>query len=163
LDPIFLANSFNKWLHLTSAGIVVGGLIYLLYVLMPTLNGLPEEQRKALWQTASRKAFRWIMWAIAVLLLTGIHNIMTAAKTLPGLGADKAATYWNVFGAKAVLFLVAFILVHSLYVRAPIFRQVQEKPRTWITAFMWVALVIVFLSGYLTLMRLSGLSVENAR
>ena len=155
MDPKFLMNVINKWIHLSSAGVMVGGLLYLRFLLMPTLAGLPEEQRATIWQAAYRKTLRWTVFALAALLLTGGHNIMSAMKTFGAMTPEQVSSYWGVFWIKIVLFLTAFILVHLLLIGIPPFRRIQQAYRWWLAVLVVVSLLIVFFSGYLTLMRLS--------
>ena len=155
---MFYANVLMKWIHLSSAATVVGGLIYLRFVLIPSLEGLPDGRENPLWQSAYRKSFRILMWAIALLLLTGLDNIFKVRKTLNNLSPELVAQYWTVFWIKMGLFLLAFFFVHALFVRAPMFRKIRENPKSGVTMFLVVALAILFCSGYLTLTRLSVLT-----
>ena len=161
MDPKLLANAFNKWIHLSSAGVIVGGLLYLRFILIPTLDGLPEAQRTPLWQVAYKKTLRWQLYAMALLILTGIHNIMTARKTFGNFTPDQVSMYWMIFWMKIILFLTAFILVHLLMIPTPSFRRIQEAYRWWVSVLTVTGLLILFLSGYLTLMRLSLINVQG--
>jgi uncharacterized membrane protein len=151
LDPKFLANVLTKWIHLSSAAFVVGGAVYLRFVLYPALG--KTEATRELWVSLSRKTYRWMDVALTLLLLTGLDNIMKARKTLGGLTPEQLSAYWTVFWAKIVLFVAAFVFVHLLLIRVPAFRSIQEKPRPWISALTGIVLLILALSGYLALTR----------
>ena len=155
MDPKFLATTINKFLHLSAAGIVVGGLVYLRFILIPSLRGVPEAERGTLLQAAYKKTLRWMSYSLLVLFLTGMDNIMRARKTLGVASEDLRGTYWAVFWTKMVLFILAFILVHLLMIGAPPFRRIQAAYRWWIGVLVVVSFIIIYLSGYLTLSRLS--------
>ncbi|MBW3622964.1 MAG: hypothetical protein KY468_06085 [Armatimonadetes bacterium] len=155
MDPQFYATTFNKWLHLSAAGIVVGGLIYLRFVLIPTLDGVEESQRTPIWQAAYKRSMRWILYAFAVLILTGIDNGLRSRRFLQVATPDVRDTYWMVFWTKVAVVILAFILVHFLIIGAPPFRRIQEAYRRWVTVLVVAALLIVYFSGFLTLTRLS--------
>jgi hypothetical protein len=159
LDPKFLATTINKFLHLAAAGVVVGSLVYLRFILLPTLDQAEESHRAAVWQSAYRKTLRWLSFSILLLILTGLDNIMRARKTLGALSPEQVSAYWGAFWAKIVLVALAFLLVHVLMIGAPPFRRVQAGYRGWIGVLVAAALVILYLSGYLTLTRLSHLTV----
>ena len=155
MDAKFIANAIIKWVHLSSAGVVVGGLLYLRFILLPALTALPEEQRASVWKAAYRKSLRWQMIAFAVLILTGGHNISNALRSMGAAPPEKVSLYWGIFWAKVVLVGTAFVLVHFLVISAPPFRRIQENYRTWLGALVVTTLLVVLLSGMLTLTRLS--------
>jgi hypothetical protein len=155
LDPKFFATTINKFLHLSAAGVIVGGLIYLRFILLPALDGRPESERAGIWQAAYKKSLRWMSFAFLLLFITGMDNIMRARKTLAVASPDLRSGYWGVFWAKVAFVVLAFVLVHLLMIGAPPFRRIQAGYRGWIGVLVAVSLVIVYLSGYLTLSRLS--------
>jgi len=161
LDPRLIGNAVTKWIHLASAGVVVGSLIHLRFVVMPALAGMPEADRDAVWKAIFRKTLRWLSYAFALLILTGLDNIFKARRTLGGLSPEQVSAYWDVFWAKVVLVLAAFVIVHLLMVRVPAFRKIQESYRSWVGILVATTLVILFLSGYLTITRLSMLPVAK--
>lgn len=155
MDPQFIATTFNKFLHLSAAGVVVGSLIYLRFILIPTLDRVEESQRAPIWQAAYKKTMRWLSFAFLLLIITGMDNIMRARRTLGIATPDLRDSYWAVFWTKITLVILAFILLHLLIIGAPPFRRIQAAYRWWIGVMMVAALLIVYLSGYLTLSRLS--------
>jgi uncharacterized membrane protein len=163
LDPKFLASTINKFLHLAAAGVVVGSLVYLRFILLPALDKVEEAQRAAVWQAAFRKSLRWVSYSLALLILTGLDNIMKARKTLGALTPEQVSGYWGAFWAKIVCVVLAFVFVHMLLVRVPAFERFRAAHRGWLAVLVVLALLILYLSGYLTLTRLSVLTPFEPR
>ena len=158
-DPMMVMNAVMKWIHLASAAVVVGGLVYMRFILIPSLAGVPEETRAPIWNAAYRKTFRWLAYAFGLLILTGLDNIFKARRTLGGLTPDQLRDYWAVFWLKMILVFSGFVVLHLLMVRIPAFRRIREAYQTWIGILLAIVLVILFCSGYLALTRTSMLPV----
>ena len=64
-----------QWLHVTAVVIGVGGMAFLLFILMPSLGALDPEHRDLLAKQVMDR-FRWVIWsAIIVLLVSGLYSI----------------------------------------------------------------------------------------
>ncbi len=160
MDPKLLINAIGKWIHLASAGVLVGSLLYLRFLLIPHLDTLPQAVREAVWPGAYRKTLRWALYALFLLLFTGIDNIMKARKTILWLKAPMLSAYWSVFWFKMAAFAAVFLLVHMMVIGGPAFKRVQQAHRGWLTGLVVLSLAILFFSGLLTLMRLSQIPVR---
>jgi uncharacterized membrane protein len=66
----------NVWIHILMATVWVGGLIYTAAVVVPFAISHETGERQRILRGLARR-FRWIGWgSIAVLILTGIGNLM---------------------------------------------------------------------------------------
>ena len=64
----------SVFLHILSAIVWIGGMLFLAFVVVPVTRGLPPAERAALFGAIGRR-FRTVGWAcIAVLLVTGTHS-----------------------------------------------------------------------------------------
>jgi hypothetical protein len=159
LDPSLLGRAITKWVHLASAGILVGSLAYLRFLLIPTLDTVSEEQRAAVWPKAFRKTLGWALWAVVLLFLTGMDNIMRARKTLPLFSPAQVSSYWEIFWIKMGLVVVTLGIIHLLMLGVPAFQKIQVAYRWWLAVLVVIVLAILFLSGYLTVTRLGYLNL----
>ena len=67
--------TFMQWVHLMAAVVGLGGLAFLLLIMIPALWVLSAEQREALTKAVGGR-FRWASWsAIMLLLVSGLYNI----------------------------------------------------------------------------------------
>lgn len=131
-----------QWLHLTSAMVAVGGVTFLRFVLLPSAEGLGEEERKALMGRVLGR-FRPILYVcIGLLLLTGLHNVSMVAGTV-------TSPYLKALLAKIGLALVIFAVAFALTIPGAIFSRMQARRKAWLTVNFILALAVVFLSAYL--------------
>jgi uncharacterized membrane protein len=64
-----------QWVHVGAAVIGVGGMGFLVIVLLPSLRVLNAEQHDQLARAVMGR-FRWVSWAVIVLLLaSGLYNV----------------------------------------------------------------------------------------
>src|SRR6185437_11140012 len=90
-----------KWIHVSSACVLVGSAAALLWAVLPDsgADGLPA---------AMVKRFRMIVHSsFGLLLLTGIYNFWNVTGGFEGKMAHSSR-YQMVFGIKFLLFIVAF-------------------------------------------------------
>ena len=67
--------TFMQWVHLMAAVVGLGGMGFLLLILIPSLGVLSAEQREALSKAVAGR-FRWASWsAMTLLLISGLYNI----------------------------------------------------------------------------------------
>ena len=105
----------SVFLHILSAVIWIGGMLFLALVVVPTTRGLPPSERAALFGAVGRR-FRGVGWAcIGVLIVTGAINMAYRGVTWENL---FSATLWaSPFGTTLALKLgvVAVMLALSVY------------------------------------------------
>jgi len=75
----------NVWLHIVAAVIWIGGMLFLSLVAVPVLRQVePPLLRMNLFRAMARR-FRGLVWiCIAILVLTGIGNVLFYGNTFPG-------------------------------------------------------------------------------
>lgn len=97
------------WLHLIGVMIWAGGFFYLLMALVPALSGgKASEDRKSLIQQVIAN-FRRVSWiAIALIVVTGVMNIMSRVTLAAGM--DMKA-YMRILSIK--LLIVLALIVHQ--------------------------------------------------
>lgn len=106
---------FSVWIHILAATIWIGGMFFLILVVVPWLRGGGQRQAGALLrETASR--FRTIAWAcFAILLLTGTFNLWVRGVRF----GDFANPDWlaSPFGSTVLAKLVVFAIVLAMSAR----------------------------------------------
>ncbi|MGA3098915.1 MAG: hypothetical protein ABSF25_20865 [Bryobacteraceae bacterium] len=124
-----------QWLHISSAAVLVGGLIYARLAMTPASEALAPEGRDALGERAAA-AFRPLAFAaIAGLLISGFYNVIST----PG----HSLRYHAWLGLKLLLaahaFAIVILIVHP---------KRQRRPRLMMSACV-SGLIVIFIAAYL--------------
>jgi len=135
--------TFVQWIHVTAAVIGVGGMAFLLFILMPSLGALPVEHRDVLAKKVLGR-FRWISWgAIFLLLVSGLYSIR---QYYWELAWGKS---WALLTVKIVLALFVFVIALALTLPFKLFDRVRARRRTWLSIAVGLAIAVIFISAYL--------------
>jgi putative copper export protein len=102
VDGLFWVNVFSRWVHVVSAVVAVGGLVFLAGALLP--GAVPGSSMLG---GALQRFKRLFHMAMGLLLLTGIYNLVVVVPKANALGAMKS-TYHSVLGTKILLALCVF-------------------------------------------------------
>jgi hypothetical protein len=133
-----------RWLHILAAITAVGGTIFARAVVVPTLDTVPSDERSALHAAMRARWSKILTVAIGFLLLSGLYNIgvTTFYYTLPGW-------YHPVFVVKFLLACVIFMVASLLIGKTEAAEQVRRNAKFWLTLNIFLAVVVVCLSGVL--------------
>ncbi len=116
--PLLLAD----WLHLTSAALWVGGLVYLAAILGPWLMRAAHEKRRGVLSALLPRFSNLALASVAVLLLTGAYATWA---NIPSVEAARATAYGRTLGIKLFLVipLLALASVNLLSIRPQLAAQ----------------------------------------
>jgi len=132
-----------QWLHVTAAVIGVGGMAFLLFILMPSLGALDPEQRDLLTKQVMNR-FRWVIWsAIIVSLVSGLYSIREY------YWEAAWGKSWALLTVKIVLALFVFEIALALTLPIKLFDRVRARRQIWLSIAVGVAVVIIFIAAYL--------------
>jgi len=132
-----------QWIHVTAAVIGVGGMAFLLIIMMPSLRVLNPEQREAFARTVLEK-FRWVSWSVIILLqVSGIYNVRQNYWERPW---GKA---WLFLTIKIVLAFVVFGISLALSLPLGFFVGVRRRRKLWLGIAFATAVAVIYISAYL--------------
>ena len=135
--------TFVQWVHVMAAVVGLGGMGFLLVVLMPALGVLTAEQRTALSAKVAGR-FRWVSWsAILVLLISGLDNVRRYYWEEPW---DRA---WVFLTVKVLLSFCLFGIVLALTLPSQLFEPLKSRRRMWLLVAFLLGVVVVLISAYL--------------
>jgi uncharacterized membrane protein len=135
--------TFVQWIHVISAVIGVGGMAFLLFVMMPSLGALDPEQRGLLAKQVMDR-FRWISWsAIFLLLVSGLYGIR---EYYWEMAWGKS---WALLTVKIVLALFVFVIALALTLPLKFFDRVRARRQVWLSIAFGLAVAVIFISAYL--------------
>ena len=132
-----------QWIHLMAAVVGLGGMGYVLLILMPALGVLSPEQRETLSKTLTGR-FRWVSWsAIGLLLISGLYNVRRYYWEEPW---DRA---WRLLTLKIVFAFALFFIVLGLSIPLRFLDPLRARRRTWLLAAFVLGVLVVLISAYL--------------
>lgn len=136
-----------RWMHILSAVIAVGGLLFTRLVLMPAAQAALNDDEHS--RLREKVIGRWkfaVMFCILFLLISGFYNLMT-------IGIPKGRvvpTYHMIFGIKFLLAMVVFFFASALTGRAKGLQGIRDKAMFWTGLTAILATIVVLLSGILS-------------
>jgi uncharacterized membrane protein len=132
-----------QWIHVTAAVIGVGGMAFLLFILMPSLGVLRPEHREVLAKQVMDR-FRWITWSVIFLLLvSGLYGIR---QYYWEVAWGKS---WVFLTVKIVLALLVFVAALALTLPFKLFDRVRARRQIWLSIAFSLAVAVILISAYL--------------
>ena len=134
-----------QWLHVMAAVVAVGGVAFVRFVLLPSIESLPDDQRQEM-MGAVVDRFRKILWiSIGLLLVTGLYHVGIAATN----GSLAAKPYLYGLIAKIVIALVVFKIGFMLTVPGDAFASVKANRKRWLMINFILGMVVILIAAYL--------------
>jgi putative copper export protein len=131
------------WIHLMAAVTAMGGLAFLLLVLMPSLRILNPGQSSTLLQAMANR-FRWVIWsAFALLLVSGLYGVRQY------YWESAWGRSWEFLTVKIILALVLFGIVLGLTNSAKVFDRMRARSQTWLIVALSLGAIVILISAYL--------------
>lgn len=138
-------NVLSRWVHVGTAVVLVGGMVFLRFALMPAAESLPEDVHAGLRERIMARWRKFVMIGIALLLISGFYNYIAVA--IPAHKGDKL--YHPLMGVKILLGFVVFFLGSALAGRSAAFEQLRRNARKWIVITLVLAGLVIAIGGYL--------------
>src|SRR5262245_41222519 len=89
------------WLHVLGTVVWIGGLLFQLLVVRPTLTHTPVTAEWLQFRVRLDRSFRAVMWsAIGVVLLTGLFNVINVLYAAALAGSSVPATFVRLLSLK---------------------------------------------------------------
>jgi len=155
VDLDFLGAVVFRWMHILAAITAVGGAIFMRVALLPAAAWLPEKERERLAEEVRSQWAKWVMAAIAFLLISGFYNFLRYQ-----FSYHLPAAYQMLFGIKFLLALAVFFLASVLSGRSESTEFFRRDARQWLTLNVVLAVTLVCISGVMRNMD-HGTAKEN--
>lgn len=145
MDPGELSiNTLSRFVHVATAIVLVGGTIFMRFVLMPAASKLPPDSHDTLRAALGAIWKRFVHVGIVLFLVTGFYNYLVVMR--PSHEGD--GLYHALMGIKILLALVVFFLASVLVGRAAAFEKMRQNRKLWFGVIILLAAVIVAISGF---------------
>jgi len=99
------------WLHLLGAVVWIGGLLFQVLVLGPTLQRAPITTEHLRFVLSLEVRFRYVLWpAVGLVLLTGLYNVMHVFYTAALTGNSVSPAFVRFLSLKLLLVVLMLLL-----------------------------------------------------
>ena len=136
-----------RWLHILSAIVLVGGLFFARFALIPCVKTIEDNTARE--QFISGIRWRWskaVMATSGFLLLSGLLNF---GRLITSYGNNFEGPYHELFGLKFLLALFVFALAAMANGRSDLAKQIQANETRWLDLCLVVAIALVCVAGYM--------------
>lgn len=137
----------SRWIHVGTAIVLIGGMAFQRFVLMPSAAELPDAEHDKLRAAVMGRWKKFVHIGIGLFLLTGFYNYLGAPT--PAAEPIRWKLYHPLVGTKILLALVLFTLSSGMVGRSNAFAGLRAKPKQTLTIMLVLAAIIVGISGYL--------------
>ncbi|HEV7999047.1 MAG TPA: hypothetical protein VGP63_04145, partial [Planctomycetaceae bacterium] len=124
----FFVNAASRWIHVSTAIVLIGGTVFMRYVLTPSAEQISPAEHDRLRELIMATWRRVVRGGILLFLLTGFYNYLVVA--LPQHPHDKQ--YHMLMGIKILAALGVFFLAEALVGRSAALAPMRQNRKTWL-------------------------------
>lgn len=134
----------SRWIHVGTAIVLVGGTVFLRFVLTPAAAQLPEAEHQKLKDLVMNRWKKFVHAGIALFIVSGFYNFFVVQ--IPNHRGD--GLYHALIGTKILLAFAIFFLASALVGRSKSFDGLRKNAKFWQLVIILMAAAIVGISGY---------------
>lgn len=135
----------SRWLHVIVAVVLVGGTVFMRYVVLPAAADLPEEEHNKFRDRLTGRWKRFVHGGIGLLLLSGFYNYIAIA--IPAHKGD--GLYHAIMGTKIILAFIVFFIASALVGKSAAFEKLRENRKKWLSIAVLLGVLIIAMAGFL--------------
>ncbi|GIW82684.1 MAG: hypothetical protein KatS3mg105_4491 [Gemmatales bacterium] len=140
-----LVDTVFRWLHVGSAIVLLGGTVFMRFVLMPQADKLDPQAHEQLRGDVLRTWKIFVHAGVSLLLISGLYNYIFVM--IPKHKGDSL--YHAMMGIKILLGLGVIFLGSVMVGRSSMFDKLRENRKMWLLVLVAAATVVVAISGFL--------------
>lgn len=140
-------NVLSRWIHVATAIVLLGGMAFQRFVLLPSAAELPDAEHDKLRAAVLGRWKKFVHAGIGLLLLTGFYNYLGAPT--PANPPISWKLYHPLVGTKILIALALFAMSSGMVGRSNAFAGLRANPKRTLTIMLLLGAMIVGLSGYL--------------
>lgn len=143
MDSQLIIDSVSRFLHVGTAITLVGGTIFMRFVLKPAADQLSQEAHDQLRTALIARWKRFVHGGIGLFLLSGFYNYM---RLMP---QHKGDSLWHALvGTKILLAFGVFFLASALVGKSKSFEGLRQQRPKWLAVVVLLSLIIVGISSF---------------
>lgn len=137
----------SRWAHILSAIVMLGGSIFIRFVLMPSVTEAfgPEGHQK-LRPVLMKRWKKYVHGSILLFLVSGFYNFVLQVPLHRGDGL-----YHALFGIKFVLAMAVFASISMLISTREKPNKLRENAALWMAITVTLAVIVVLIAGVMKL------------
>ncbi|TWU15689.1 hypothetical protein [Allorhodopirellula heiligendammensis] len=139
-----ILDTISRIVHVATAITLVGGSVFTLFVLLPSIKALSDDARQQLAVAINGRWKRFIHGGILLFLLSGFYNYFRAMPAHKGDGL-----YHGLLGTKILLAFAVFFFASVLVGRSAGTEGMRANRKKWLSVIVILAALIVSISGFL--------------
>jgi uncharacterized membrane protein len=143
MDLQIAVDVISRIVHVSTAIALVGGTVFMLFVLLPAAEELNAEEHDKLKVSVNRIWKRFVHLGILLFLLSGFYNYFRAMPLHKGDGL-----YHALIGIKMILAFVIFFIASILVGRSDRFEGMRRGRAKWLKILVVLAAIVVAVSGF---------------
>lgn len=143
MDSQLLIDAVSRIVHVSTAIVLVGGSVFMAFVLMPTASQLSTPEHDKLRGLITGRWKRFVHAGILLFLVTGFYNYFQQMSEHKGDGL-----YHALVGTKILLALGLFFIASALVGRSAAFESMRAARGKWLNIMVLIAAIIVGISGF---------------
>ena len=144
MESLEIVSLVLRWFHILSGMVAVGGMVFLRFVVVPSIGAISTDSFKSLHGQMRPRWAKIVAAAIGTLLITGLINFVITVKLY-----DVPKWYHMVWGIKFLIAMVIFFISSVMAGRSALADKFRENVRFWLNLNILLAVVVVCLSGVL--------------
>ena len=139
-----ILNLLTRLFHILPAIFLAGGVFFMWCALLPALNGMAEDTRKAVLDAVRGKWAKVVMATSAFLLVTGLYNFV---KNATGFDYQGGPLYHILGSLKLLLALGIMFIAARLSGRSAGAEKFREKIVQWMGVTTGMLFVLILLAS----------------
>lgn len=143
MDSQLIIDVLSRIIHVSTAIVLVGGSVFMTFVLLPTASQLPDGEHEKLRALINGRWKRFVHAGILLFLVTGFYNYFQQMANHKGDGL-----YHGLVGTKILLALGLFFIASALVGRSSAFESLRASRAKWLKIMVLLAAIIVGISGF---------------
>lgn len=143
-SPNFILTLVMRWTHIFSAIILLGGSVFLRFVLLPAAAQTLDQETLGRLRPAMTARWKKIVMVLMVLfLVSGFYTYIAVG--VPAHRGD--GTYHMLFGIKFLLAMLIFLLASLITGRTSLAQKLQANNKMWLVVSILLGVAVVCIAG----------------
>ena len=153
---MMILDVISRITHVSTAIVLVGGSVFVLFMLLPATAVLSADQRTTFSEKIQSRWKRFVHTGVLLFLVSGFYNYYRAVGLHKGDGP-----YHMLLGIKMLLAFGVFFLASAMVGRSAKLATFRENRGKWLRVLVLLAAIIVSISGYVKVRGVPGVSESD--
>lgn len=149
---MWIVDVISRIVHVGTAITLIGGSIFMLWVLIPSAKQLDDDSHQKLADLIGSRWKQFVHIGVTLFMISGFYNFVRALPQHRGDGL-----YHAILGTKILIAMVVFFIATALVGRSAKLEPMRRNREKWLRVLVTLALVIVAMSGFVKVRGIPGL------